>query len=281
MQETNFDFEIVIGEDCSKDNTRAICQRLANENPGKIRLLLREKNLGMHENHRQTHHACRGQYIAMLEGDDFWTRPDKLQKQVDFLDANPECVLCFHNVLMFDQHSDHDAVYNRPEQPQFITTRDIIQEIYVNTASVVMRNGLFTEFLDLGKDLVFGDWVYYVWLSTFGLLGYIPEVMACYRLHDSGTWMSASPGQRVYAFQKTLDHIDTFFQGKYHDMIEILKPRARMLMEVDCTSKMWRRRAIKAETRVEELERSRRVLKLRQRAVERELADLKAKMLPV
>src|SRR5437016_17947 len=79
MQQTNFDFEIVIGEDCSKDRTREICQRLANENPSKIRLLERDKNLGMHENHRQTHFACKGQYIAMLEGDDFWTDPRKLQ----------------------------------------------------------------------------------------------------------------------------------------------------------------------------------------------------------
>src|SRR5438477_10214742 len=146
MQQTNFDYEIVIGEDMSKDRTREICQRLAAEHPDKIRLLLREKNLGMHENHRQTFHACRGQYVAFLEGDDFWTRPDKLQRQVDFLDVHPECVLCFHNVLIFDEHTNEEAFYCRPDHPQITGTEDILQEIFVNTASVVMRNNVFEEF---------------------------------------------------------------------------------------------------------------------------------------
>src|SRR6266576_3052599 len=94
MQQVNFPYEIVIGEDCSTDNTRAIVERLASENPGKIRAILRDKNLGMHGNHRATYNECRGQYIAMLEGDDYWTDPHKLQKQADFLDTHPECCLC-------------------------------------------------------------------------------------------------------------------------------------------------------------------------------------------
>src|SRR6478736_8585051 len=93
MQETNFPHEIVIGEDCSTDGTREIVARLAAENPGRIRAILRPRNLGMHENHRATHAACDGKYVAMLEGDDYWVDPLKLQKQANFLDAHPECCL--------------------------------------------------------------------------------------------------------------------------------------------------------------------------------------------
>src|SRR3954451_17918743 len=75
MQKVNFPYEIVIGEDCSTDGTRDIVRRLAEENPGRIRAILREKNLGMHLNHRATHAACTGQYLAILEGDDYWTDP--------------------------------------------------------------------------------------------------------------------------------------------------------------------------------------------------------------
>src|SRR6266576_553941 len=96
MQQVNFPYEIVIGEDCSTDNTRAVVERLASENPGKIRAILRDKNLGM------------------LEGDDYWTDPLKLQKQADFLDAHPECCLCFHNVVIFDEHSEEESLYCRP-----------------------------------------------------------------------------------------------------------------------------------------------------------------------
>lgn len=84
MQQVNFDYEIVIGEDCSTDGTRAIVIQYQKEYPDKIRLLLPEENLGMHKNFVQTFRACQGEYIALLEGDDYWTSPRKLQKQVDF-----------------------------------------------------------------------------------------------------------------------------------------------------------------------------------------------------
>ena len=102
IQEVNFDYELVIGEDCSTDKTREIVIDYQRKYPHKIRLLLNEKNLGMHRNFAQTYHACRGQYIAVLEGDDFWTSPHKLQKQVDFLDNNPDFAICFHNMQVIN-----------------------------------------------------------------------------------------------------------------------------------------------------------------------------------
>ena len=278
MQRTNFPFEIVIGEDCSRDRTREICQRIAAEHPDKIRLLLREKNLGMHENHRQTHFACRGQYIAMLEGDDFWTHPDKLQRQVDFLDAHPECALCYHNVLIFDEHTNEEAFYCRPNHPQIQGIEDILQEIFVNTASVVMRNGLFEAFHDTGKDLLMGDWSYYIWLASFGKLGYLPDVMACYRQHEKGTWMMASVQERIQNVIKMYDELDAFFEHRYSPMIKVLKMRYRNFFEMDGSRRKWKARAEKAEKRVEDLERSRRVLKLRQRDLEEQVRQLEAKL---
>src|SRR6476646_9455354 len=82
-QRANFDFEIVIGEDHSRDATPDILRRLAEEHPNRIRLTINDKNLGMHGNYRATYDRCRGAYIALLEGDDYWIDPLKLQKQVD------------------------------------------------------------------------------------------------------------------------------------------------------------------------------------------------------
>ncbi len=95
MQETDFDYELVIGEDCSTDRTREIVLRLKEEFPDKIRLLLPEKNLGMIPNFVATYEACRGEYIALCEGDDYWTHPKKLQIQVDYMKGS-ECRMCFH-----------------------------------------------------------------------------------------------------------------------------------------------------------------------------------------
>ncbi|MDQ3815609.1 MAG: glycosyltransferase family 2 protein, partial [Armatimonadota bacterium] len=102
MQETNFDYELIIGEDCSQDKTRAIVMDFQRRFPERIRLLLPEKNLGGSgkTNFLQTLAAAQGQYVALLEGDDYWTSPHKLQKQVDFLDSHPECAICFHKSNM-------------------------------------------------------------------------------------------------------------------------------------------------------------------------------------
>ena len=100
-QKVDFEYEIVVGEDCSTDHTRDILMDYDEHYPGMFRLLFREKNLGRPTlNVYQTSMECRGEYIAYLEGDDYWTDENKLQKQVDFLDASPEYEACTHTCML-------------------------------------------------------------------------------------------------------------------------------------------------------------------------------------
>lgn len=103
MQEVDFEYQIVIGEDCSTDNTRRIVLSYKEKYPEKIKLLLHEFNIGMLENLKSLVLECDGQYVAKLEGDDYWTDPRKLQKQVNFLDSHPDYVACAHNVHIVDE----------------------------------------------------------------------------------------------------------------------------------------------------------------------------------
>ena len=97
MQKTNFQIKLIIGEDCSLDNTRAICEQYAKDFPEVIELLPKpETNLGMSKNFIRTLKQCKGSFIAFCEGDDYWTTKDKLEKQVNFLVSNPEYSLCSH-----------------------------------------------------------------------------------------------------------------------------------------------------------------------------------------
>ena len=102
-QQVNFDYEIVIGEDCSQDNTREIILDYQEKNSDKIRIFLSKKPLNDRKSGRlnfvRNLEACRGEYIALLDGDDYWTSPYKLQKQVDYLDNHPEFSICFHPVI--------------------------------------------------------------------------------------------------------------------------------------------------------------------------------------
>ncbi len=95
MQKTNFRTELVIGEDRSTDRTRAICQEYAAQNSEKIKLLLSESNLGLGANYVKTYAECSGKYVAICDGDDYWTDPLKLQKQVDFLEHNKDFSLVY------------------------------------------------------------------------------------------------------------------------------------------------------------------------------------------
>lgn len=265
-QRTNFDFEIVIGEDISKDRTREICQRLADEHPTKVRLLARDKNLGMVENHRQTHYAARGQYISMLEGDDYWIDDEKLQKQVDFLDSHPDCCLCFHNVIVYDRDSNDEWLYVPENWPAVSGLAEILRESHINTSSVLMRNGLFDRFPERDESPLMADWPFYIYLASFGYFGYLPDVMTCYRHHAGGTWMNAPLDKQIAAVNKMYDTADAFYQRKHHDLIESLKERFAALAAVEGARRTWKQRAIVAEKRIEEMERGRRRSKLRQQA---------------
>ena len=98
MQKANFEYELVIGEDCSTDRTREIVLEFQRKYPDRIRLLLAKRNLGASVNWIRTLRGCRGQYVANLDGDDYLTSAHELQKQADFLDAHPECSICFHAI---------------------------------------------------------------------------------------------------------------------------------------------------------------------------------------
>src|SRR5438270_2038014 len=93
MQDTSFDYEIIISEDCSTDGTRDILHHFAAAYPNRIRLLLSERNRNDNRVVRRGIEAARGMYIALLDGDDYWTCKHKLQRQVEFLDDHPECSL--------------------------------------------------------------------------------------------------------------------------------------------------------------------------------------------
>ena len=117
MQETGFPFELVIGEDCSTDGTRAVCEKYAREHPDRIRLLPAERNLGMNLNARRTLRACRGKYIANCEGDDLWTDAGKLQRQAEYLETHPECVLVCGAARIVWEGDDQSLAGDSPLRP--------------------------------------------------------------------------------------------------------------------------------------------------------------------
>jgi len=208
-QNVNFDFELVIGEDYSKDKTRAICEQYAAKYPSIINLLPSDKNYGPMGNTIRTLYACTGTYIALCEGDDYWTDNNKLQKQADFLDANPDYSMCFSEVQVIDEMG-----WQLPDERYFpkigkdtITMEDIILSdvSLIPTATIFFRNLLPNPFPDFYYHTFSGDLFLHLLLADKGKAKYMHEKLAVYRNHEGG--LTKSPAQ----IEKTLNNIFQFY----------------------------------------------------------------------
>ncbi len=195
LQQVNFEYEIVIGEDCSQDNTREIVLNYQRKNPDKIRIFLSKKPLNDGKSGRlnfvRNLKACRGEYVALLDGDDFWTSPFKLQKQVHFLDNHPECSICFHPVVnLFEIEDKEERVVYPPKKKDLYTVEDLLESNFIAACSAMFRNGLLGEFPDWYFRIPMGDWPLHILNSLHGTIGYLDEVMSVYRVHRKGLWSS-------------------------------------------------------------------------------------------
>jgi glycosyltransferase involved in cell wall biosynthesis len=211
MQKTDFIVELVIGEDCSADSTRTICEKYERTYPDRIRLLAFECNLGMHANSRRTQEACRGKYIALLEGDDYWTDPLKLQIQVDLLERDDSLVMVYHNVeYRYEGKSGNEicafpvAGKNGllPPAPARTNFQDIVKGRVIPTLSVVYRAGVIRGYPVWTFTLAMADWPFFALLLQHGSALYLNRVMAVYRQHGGGVWSSIDVGQRLAGMMK-------------------------------------------------------------------------------
>jgi glycosyltransferase involved in cell wall biosynthesis len=190
-QKTDFPFEIVIGEDCSTDGTREVARSLAARYPDRIRLLLPENNLGLARNTVQTIEACRGEYVAILEGDDFWIDPEKLQKQVDFLDANRDCAWCFTRARIVDADGKHvPAPSNvRVAKPKYTLAEYLERCFQPRFCTVMFRHHRFEKFPEWVYDMPTVDLPLHI-LNTHpdAMIGFVDAETLAYRIHPGGVW---------------------------------------------------------------------------------------------
>ncbi|MEM9923097.1 MAG: glycosyltransferase [Cyanobacteria bacterium P01_D01_bin.50] len=222
-QKVNFNYEIVIGEDFSRDKTREIVINYQKQFPDKIRLILPEKNLGCYGQKIfvKTLQACRGEYIALLDGDDYWTFPYKLQQQVDFLDNHPECTICFHDVtIIFEDKAKLPRRYNDFEPSQFSDLENILKSNFIPTCSTLYRRGLFSEFPDWYYDTVCGDWVLHILNARHGKIGYINKSMGIYRVHRNGLFSSMRKIQQLQEVSKCYEFLNEYLNFEYNHLIK-------------------------------------------------------------
>lgn len=213
-QVTNFPFEIVIGEDASTDGTRAIVFDYADRYPEKIRVITADMNVGVKANGQRVRSACRGKYIALLEGDDYWTDPLKLQKQVDFLEANPDYSLCYHDFTMLDAITGATlpsplSIYDKRDADEWtLKTCDI----WIQTLTICHRNVL-NEMEPEHVHVLNGDNFWISMLGGFGKGKWLGDIIkpGVYRQHPGGIWTGLDEASRIAAQMHSY-----FWIGRYH-----------------------------------------------------------------
>ena len=191
MQKTTFPIELVIGEDCSPDRTRQICIEYRDKYPDIIKLLLPEKNIGSHQNGVSVLLACTGKYIAACEGDDYWTDPHKLQKQVDFLEANPEYSACAHQSMTCCEYRDQPPEpYTTMIKDKFVIN-DLFEGCQFHLATIVIKYELMKKTID-PPNIISGDRFLFLISAMNGPIKYLPETMSVYRINRSSisTWIT-------------------------------------------------------------------------------------------
>ena len=209
MQKTSFPFEILINDDASTDGTADILYRYQAEHPELIRCLYQKENRyskGL-RNFPILQKMARGRYIALCEGDDYWTDPLKLQKQVDFLETHPECNICFHQVLRQYENSDKlPDVFPKFTENKILNKDYLYLGCLITSCSVLFRNIILSgEYLNRPEKLKNGDWVKFVFLAQHGDIGYLNDLMSVYRIHSNGIWSGSSEIQRAESIIQTFE----------------------------------------------------------------------------
>ena len=229
QQKTNFPFELVIGEDCSTDGTREIVFKYQQKYPDIIRVITSEKNVGMKKNGYRTTKACRGKYIALCEGDDYWHSPRKLKVQADYMEAHPECGAVHSSYDICNEDTGElikDYVnYKKWKVPNKIDIYYILSErgngFWIHTCTVMTRRKLHEQIIESDPDIhqgdnyLMGDTQLWAELSMVSEIVYIPESLATYRVLSESASNSRDE-KRKCRFNKSNADVKLYLCKKYN-----------------------------------------------------------------
>lgn len=200
MQKTQYSLEVIIGEDCSTDNSREVLRQLEKELPTYFKILYREHNMFNYkiDNIADLFRHCSGKYIIILEGDDYWTDPNKLEKQISFLEKHPEYYAVAHNCVVVDENSKPNGETYPECKDQECTYRHYFSDILPGqTATVMYRNFFYDvdfkkEYPEIPKGTPLDRCIYLMLLAN-GRIYCMQEIMSAYRhVTTNGSSFSAT-----------------------------------------------------------------------------------------
>jgi glycosyltransferase involved in cell wall biosynthesis len=242
MQQTEFEFEIVAVDDCSTDNTLGILRRYEERHP-QLRVMAAETHLGISANYHRGFKACRGEYVAVIEGDDYWISPRKLEMTANFLDRNPSCSFCFHRVIRYDPHPEAMRLF--PQNwtvEQHLAVHELVESNFIGGFSTcVYRRNLIAGLRSDLWNLDIREWPFNIVMAQHGPIGYVPQVMSVYRAHEGGIWSLRSNREKAAELHRLIEAYDKFLDYKFTEQFQqMAEAAARSLQAPSRISLYWR-----------------------------------------
>jgi glycosyltransferase involved in cell wall biosynthesis len=232
-QKTDFSFDLVIGDDNSSDATQNICESYAAKHPGRIKYCRREKNMGMMPNFIATLQSCTGQYIAICEGDDYWTDISKLQLQAEFLDKNPDFTLCCHNHSVLAKGKMVSAGRDFSEEYRTVKTEEYLLHPFFHTTSYFFRKSAMPyPFPDWYTHVLAGDHFLVLFLAMKGKIGCLNKRMSVFRNHGSSVSFTRSALDIKQNFVKHLQLFNDYSDRQYQPVINTVIRKWDLLYKV-------------------------------------------------
>lgn len=246
LQKTEFPIELVIGDDCSTDRTLEIANGYAAIYPGKIRVLAFKENRGIAGNTARTLEECRGKYVAICDSDDAWTDPLKLQKQVAFLEANPDYGIVYSDVQPVSETgepiSDPDIEALRPHFAEGEVFLPLLGGNFIcNSTAVYRRELLDGHVVDPARDYFVQDYIMWLKIASCAKAHFLPERTTLYRKHSRSVTGSGSEAKRLG--NKRMVHFYLFQAIASFDRFNrrLLNPKEKMLLFRKMISLIYRK----------------------------------------
>ena len=219
MQRFNGEIEIIVADDYSTDTTLSIIKSYEHKTNFKFIYLKTDKNLGHPQNYKRAFDACDGDYVAIMEGDDYWINPYRLQKHIDFLDSHRECPFSMNRLVIYEEDKDlyqvQDWDYNNDFY--YITSQELAQGNKLgNLSACVFRLCEIKKLPDTIFELDVDDWLLGLALGQYGLLAKLKDATSVYRRHSKGLWAGKNNFEVTNSMVQRIDIYNKFFDYKYH-----------------------------------------------------------------
>lgn len=216
-QKHNYDYEIVIGEDCSKDGTRDVIKQYEKKYPGIIKPIYNEVNLGLVKNYFNTLAACSGEYIMECAGDDYWL-DDKVLTQIDFMDKNPDVGMCYGKALCWIDNLNKFSKNTIGKKKE--TFSDFVFGNEVPAPTVCYRKDLMFEYVKqiepLTKNWKMEDLPQWLWFSKRTKISFLDKSFAVYRVSNESASHSKDMDKEL-AFLNSARDIKLYFSDSEED----------------------------------------------------------------